>query len=78
MCQMKNKAIVDNIGHFNKEIDIAGMAKTPGIVVIRSSRRCNEWTFDRGSSIVMLSEGRLLNLGNSTGHRSTIWRSRSR
>jgi len=72
MRQMKDKAIVGNIGHFDNEIDIAGLAKTPGIVKTEIKPQVHEWTFDSGSSIIVLSEGRLLNLGNATGHPSFV------
>jgi len=69
---MKDKAIVGNIGHFDNEIDIAGLAKTPGITKTEIKPQVHEWTFDNGSSIIVLSEGRLLNLGNATGHPSFV------
>jgi adenosylhomocysteinase len=77
MAQMKNKAIVGNIGHFDNEIDMAGLAKTPGIVKTEIKPQVHEWTFPAeagGStrSIIVLSEGRLLNLGNATGHPSFV------
>ena len=67
MRRMKNKAIVGNIGHFDNEIDMAGLAKTPGITKTEIKPQVHEWTFESGSSIIVLSEGRLLNLGNATG-----------
>ena len=70
--QMKDKAIVGNIGHFDNEIDIAGLAKTPGVIKTEIKPQVHEWTFDSGSSIIVLSEGRLLNLGNATGHPSFV------
>ncbi|WP_353950812.1 adenosylhomocysteinase [Knoellia sp. S7-12] len=72
MQQMKNKAIVANIGHFDNEIDIAGLAKVPGIVKTEIKPQVHEWTFSGGSSIIVLSEGRLFNLGNATGHPSFV------
>jgi adenosylhomocysteinase len=72
MRQMKDKAIVGNIGHFDNEIDIAGLAKTPGITKTEIKPQVHEWTFDNDSSIIVLSEGRLLNLGNATGHPSFV------
>ena len=77
MRQMKNKAIVGNIGHFDNEIDMAGLAKTPGIIKTEIKPQVHEWTFAPeadGStrSIIVLSEGRLLNLGNATGHPSFV------
>ena len=65
---MKNKAIVANIGHFDNEIDMAGLAKVPGITKTEIKPQVHEWTFDDGDSIIVLSEGRLMNLGNATGH----------
>jgi len=76
MSQMKNKAIVGNIGHFDNEIDIAGLARIPGITKTEIKPQVHEWTFHdavNGSrSIIVLSEGRLLNLGNATGHPSFV------
>jgi len=77
MAQMKNKAIVGNIGHFDNEIDMAGLAKIPGIIKTEIKPQVHEWTFtdDAASgvrSIIVLSEGRLLNLGNATGHPSFV------
>ena len=69
---MKNKAIVANIGHFDNEIDMAGLAKVPGIAKTEIKPQVHEWTFDDGDSIIVLSEGRLLNLGNATGHPSFV------
>jgi adenosylhomocysteinase len=72
MARMKHQAIVGNIGHFDNEIDVVGLAKTPGIRRTRIKPQVDEWTFDDGHSIIMLSEGRLLNLGNATGHPSFV------
>ncbi len=72
MAQMKHQAIVGNIGHFDNEIDIAGMAKLPGIKRTNIKPQVDEWTFEDGHSIILLSEGRLLNLGNATGHPSFV------
>ncbi len=72
MTQMKNKAIVANIGHFDNEIDMAGLAKVAGITKTQIKPQVHEWTFDSGSSIIVLSEGRLMNLGNATGHPSFV------
>jgi adenosylhomocysteinase len=69
---MKDKAIVGNIGHFDNEIDMAGLAKIPGIKKTEIKPQVHEWTFDDGRSIIVLSEGRLLNLGNATGHPSFV------
>ncbi len=72
MGRMKHQAIVGNIGHFDNEIDIAGLAKTPGIERINIKPQVDEWVFGDGHAIIMLSEGRLLNLGNATGHPSFV------
>ncbi|GAB3578600.1 adenosylhomocysteinase [Calidifontibacter terrae] len=72
MSRMKNKAVVSNIGHFDNEIDMAGLAKIPGITKTEIKPQVHEWTFESGSSIIVLSEGRLMNLGNATGHPSFV------
>ncbi|WP_347350260.1 adenosylhomocysteinase [Intrasporangium sp.] len=72
MAQMKDKAIVGNIGHFDNEIDMAGLARIPGIVKTQIKPQVHEWTFPSGRSVIILSEGRLLNLGNATGHPSFV------
>ena len=72
MRQMKNKAILANIGHFDNEIDMAGLAKVPGITKTEIKPQVHEWTFEDGDSIIVLSEGRLMNLGNATGHPSFV------
>ena len=72
MARMKDKAIVGNIGHFDNEIDMAGLAATPGIERINIKPQVDEWRFSDGHSIIVLSEGRLLNLGNATGHPSFV------
>jgi adenosylhomocysteinase len=72
MTAMKNKAIVANIGHFDNEIDMAGLARVPGIQKTEIKPQVHEWTFPSGSSIIVLSEGRLMNLGNATGHPSFV------
>ena len=72
MGKMKHQAIVGNIGHFDNEIDIVGLAATPGVVRKTIKPQVDEWTFANGKSIIMLSEGRLLNLGNATGHPSFV------
>jgi len=72
MARMKHQAIVGNIGHFDNEIDIAGLAKLPGIEKINIKPQVDEWKFPDGHTIIMLSEGRLLNLGNATGHPSFV------
>jgi adenosylhomocysteinase len=72
MAQMKHNAIVGNIGHFDNEIDMAGLGKLPGIKKINIKPQVDEWVFADGHSIIVLSEGRLLNLGNATGHPSFV------
>jgi adenosylhomocysteinase len=72
MARMKQGAIVGNIGHFDNEIDMAGLAKLPGIVRRNIKPQVDEWVFADGHSILVLSEGRLLNLGNATGHPSFV------
>jgi adenosylhomocysteinase len=72
MAQMKDKAIVANIGHFDNEIDMAGLAKTPGIQRVNIKPQYDEWIFEGGHSILVLAEGRLMNLGCATGHPSFV------
>ena len=72
MSRMKHQAIVGNIGHFDNEIDMAGLGRLSGIVRINIKPQVDEWRFDDGHSILVLSEGRLLNLGNATGHPSFV------
>jgi adenosylhomocysteinase len=72
MSQMKHQAIVGNIGHFDNEIDMAGLEQTDGIRRINIKPQVDEWVFAGGNAIIVLSEGRLLNLGNATGHPSFV------
>jgi adenosylhomocysteinase len=72
MAAMKHQAIVGNIGHFDNEIDMAGLTKTPGIERLNIKPQVDKWTFPDGHAIIILSEGRLLNLGNATGHPSFV------
>jgi adenosylhomocysteinase len=72
MAKMKHNAIVANVGHFDTEIDMAGLAKVPGIERIEVKPQVHEWRFPDGHSILVLSEGRLMNLGNATGHPSFV------
>ena len=72
MARMKHQAIVGNIGHFDNEIDIAGLERTDGIQRINIKPQVDEWVFPNGNAIIILSEGRLLNLGNATGHPSFV------
>jgi adenosylhomocysteinase len=72
LAKMKHQAIVGNIGHFDNEIDVAGLEKVPGIKRVNIKPQVDEWVFPDGHSIILLSEGRLLNLGNATGHPSFV------
>jgi len=72
MAQMKDKAIVGNIGHFDNEIDMAGLKKTKGIKRVQIKPQYDEYIFPDGHSIMILAEGRLLNLGCATGHPSFV------
>jgi adenosylhomocysteinase len=70
--KMKHNAIVGNVGHFDDEIDMAGLAKIPGIVKVEIKPQVHEWRFPDGHAVIVLSEGRLMNLGNATGHPSFV------
>jgi adenosylhomocysteinase len=72
MSRMKDKAIVGNIGHFDNEIDMAGLKKIPGIRRENIKPQYDEWIFPDGHSVLVLAEGRLLNLGCATGHPSFV------
>jgi adenosylhomocysteinase len=72
MARMKDKAVVGNIGHFDNEIDMAGLAKITGIEKRKVKPQYDEWVFPDGHSILVLAEGRLLNLGCATGHPSFV------
>jgi adenosylhomocysteinase len=72
MSRMKHQAIVGNIGHFDNEIDMAGLKRTPGIERKNVKPQVDLWTFPDGHGVIVLSEGRLLNLGNATGHPSFV------
>jgi adenosylhomocysteinase len=72
MARMKDKAIVGNIGHFDNEIDMAGLKKVPGVRRVNIKPQYDEWIFPDGHSILVLAEGRLLNLGCATGHPSFV------
>jgi adenosylhomocysteinase len=72
MARMKHQAILGNVGHFDNEIDMAGLARYPGVRRITIKPQVDEWVFPDGHSIIVLSEGRLLNLGNATGHPSFV------
>ncbi len=70
--RMKHQAIVGNIGHFDNEIDMAGLTAFPGVTRINIKPQVDEWVFEDGHGVIVLSEGRLLNLGNATGHPSFV------
>src|SRR5205814_1278452 len=72
MARMKDKAIVGNIGHFDDEIDMAGLKKVPAIKKTNIKPQYDMWTFADGHSVLILAEGRLLNLGCATGHPSFV------
>jgi adenosylhomocysteinase len=72
MARMKHQAIVGNIGHFDNEIDVAGLARVAGIELVNIKPQVDKWVFPDGHAILLLSEGRLLNLGNATGHPSFV------
>lgn len=72
MAKMKNNAIVGNIGHFDNEIDMAGLKNYPGIQHMNIKPQVDKWTFPDGHSVIILAEGRLLNLGCATGHPSFV------
>ena len=72
LARMKHQAIVGNIGHFDNEIDVAGLGAVPGIERITVKPQVDEWVFPDGHAVIVLSEGRLLNLGNATGHPSFV------
>ncbi len=72
MARMKDKAIVGNIGHFDNEIDMAGLRKSPGVEKVNIKPQYDEWVFPDGHGVLVLAEGRLLNLGCATGHPSFV------
>ncbi|MGH9089126.1 MAG: adenosylhomocysteinase, partial [Acidimicrobiales bacterium] len=72
MARMKHQAIVGNIGHFDNEIDMAGLMATSGIERVNIKPQVDKWVFPDGHAVIVLSEGRLLNLGNATGHPSFV------
>ncbi|MDX6555542.1 MAG: adenosylhomocysteinase [Miltoncostaeaceae bacterium] len=72
MARMKHNAIVGNIGHFDNEIDMAGLTRFEGVQRINIKPQVDKWVFPDGHAIIVLSEGRLLNLGNATGHPSFV------
>jgi adenosylhomocysteinase len=70
--RMRHQAILGNIGHFDNEIDMAGLARIPGVSRTEIKPQVHEWRFPSGRTLILLSEGRLLNLGNATGHPSFV------
>jgi adenosylhomocysteinase len=72
MARMKHQAIVGNIGHFDNEVDMAGLARWPGVKRITIKPQVDEFVFEDGHSVIVLAEGRLLNLGCATGHPSFV------
>ena len=72
IARMKHQAIVGNIGHFDNEIDMAGLMATPGIERVNIKPQVDKWVYPDGKAVIILSEGRLLNLGNATGHPSFV------
>ena len=72
LLKMKNLAIVANIGHFDDEIDMAGISRIEGVQRIEIKPQVHEWRLPNGKSVLILSEGRLMNLGNATGHPSFV------
>jgi adenosylhomocysteinase len=72
MSRMKHQAIVGNIGHFDNEIDMAGVARIDGVERVNIKPQVDKWVFPDGHAVIVLSEGRLLNLGNATGHPSFV------
>ncbi|OII16116.1 adenosylhomocysteinase [Curtobacterium sp. MCBA15_013] len=72
MLALKHLAIVANVGHFDNEIDMAGLESLPGVEKVEIKPQVHEWRLPTGRSILVLSEGRLMNLGNATGHPSFV------
>jgi adenosylhomocysteinase len=72
MQKMKHQAILGNVGHFDNEIDMAGLGRIPGVKRVNIKPQVDEWVFPDGHTIIVLSEGRLMNLGNATGHPSFV------
>jgi adenosylhomocysteinase len=72
MARMKHNAIVGNIGHFDNEVDMAGLAAFPGIERVNVKPQVDEWRFPDGHAVIVLAEGRLVNLGCATGHPSFV------
>ena len=72
IAKMKHLAIIANVGHFDNEIDMDGLAKLPGVQKVEIKPQVHEWRLANGRSVLVLSEGRLMNLGNATGHPSFV------
>ena len=72
LARMRHNAIVGNVGHFDTEIDLAALAAYPGVTKIEIKPQVHQWTFPDGHAVLVLSEGRLFNLGNATGHPSFV------
>ncbi|MBE9376354.1 adenosylhomocysteinase, partial [Saccharopolyspora sp. HNM0983] len=72
MRRMKHQAVLGNVGHFDNEIDMAALQRAEDVQVVRIKPQVDEWTFPDGTSLIVLAEGRLLNLGNATGHPSFV------
>jgi len=72
MAKMKHNCIVGNIGHFDNEIDMKGLENYPGITRRNIKPQCDQWFFKDGHAVIILAEGRLLNLGCATGHPSFV------
>ncbi|MFM6978334.1 MAG: adenosylhomocysteinase [Micrococcales bacterium] len=72
LLKMKHLAVVANVGHFDDEIDMAGIAKIAGVEKVEIKPQVHEWRLPNGRSVLILSEGRLMNLGNATGHPSFV------
>jgi len=72
MLALKHQAIIANVGHFDNEIDMAALESLPGTTKIEIKPQVHEWQMPNGRSILVLSEGRLMNLGNATGHPSFV------
>lgn len=70
--KMKNLAILANVGHFDNEIDMVGIARIPGVQKVEIKPQVHEWRLPNGRAVLILSEGRLMNLGNATGHPSFV------
>lgn len=72
LLKMKHQAIIANVGHFDDEVDMAGINRIPGVEKVEIKPQVHEWRLPNGRSVLILSEGRLMNLGNATGHPSFV------